>query len=92
MLKVKFLGSLRHFAEIQELSFNYENCITMKELLSHIAAKLLEIKGTVVNQLQNSTSNTLILVNGKEIGVLNGLETMLEDEDEVVLIPFVHGG
>ena len=92
MLKVKFLGSLRHFSEIQELSFNYENCITMEELLSHIAAKLLEIKGTVVNQLDNSASNTLILVNGKEIGVMNGLETMLEDGDEVVLIPFVHGG
>lgn len=92
MLNVKFLGSLRHFSGTQGLSFNIKNCITIKELISQISAKLLAIKGTVVNQLEDPTPNMLILVNGKEIGVLNGLETILEDGDEVVLIPFVHGG
>ncbi len=92
MLNVKFLGSLRHFSGTQGLSFNIKNCITIKELISQISAKLLAIKGIVVNQLEDPTPNMLILVNGKEIGVLNGLETILEDGDEVVLIPFVHGG
>jgi len=34
----------------------------------------------------------LILVNDREIGVLNSLETKLNDGDEVVLVPVVHGG
>jgi len=34
----------------------------------------------------------LILVNGREISVLNGLETKLKDGDEISLIPVVHGG
>lgn len=42
--------------------------------------------------LSDSRSNTLILVNGREISVLNGLETTLNDGDEVVFIPVVHGG
>jgi molybdopterin converting factor small subunit len=31
-------------------------------------------------------------VNGKEISVLNGLDTVLKDGDEVVFVPVVHGG
>jgi molybdopterin converting factor small subunit len=34
----------------------------------------------------------LVLVNGREISVLNGLETRVKDEDEVVFVPVVHGG
>ena len=36
--------------------------------------------------------NALILVNGKEISVLNGLETIVSDGDEIVLLPVSHGG
>jgi molybdopterin converting factor small subunit len=31
-------------------------------------------------------------VNGREISVLNGLDTILKDGDEVVFVPVVHGG
>jgi len=31
-------------------------------------------------------------VNGKEISVLKGLETLVSDGDEVVLVPVTHGG
>ena len=43
-------------------------------------------------QLDDSRSNALILINGREISVLNGLETKLNDGDEIVFIPVVHGG
>lgn len=43
-------------------------------------------------RLEDLQSGTLILVNGREISVLNGLETNLEDGDEVVFVPVVHGG
>jgi molybdopterin converting factor small subunit len=35
---------------------------------------------------------SLIFVNGKEVSVLNGLDTILKDGDEVVFIPVLHGG
>jgi molybdopterin converting factor small subunit len=43
-------------------------------------------------ELGNPLSNAVILVNGKEIGLLNGLETPLRDHDEIVFIPVIHGG
>jgi len=36
--------------------------------------------------------NSVILVNGIEIGLLKGLKTELKDGDEVVFIPVIHGG
>jgi molybdopterin converting factor small subunit len=34
----------------------------------------------------------LVLVNGREISVLDGFETTLNDNDEVVFVPVMHGG
>jgi molybdopterin converting factor small subunit len=33
-----------------------------------------------------------MLVNGKDISVLDGVETLLKDGDEVTLVPILHGG
>jgi len=37
-------------------------------------------------------SNVLVLVNGKEISALKGLETEINEDDEVMVIPVSHGG
>ena len=42
--------------------------------------------------LNDPRPNTLILVNGREINVLNGLETKLNKDDEIAIIPVSHGG
>jgi molybdopterin converting factor small subunit len=36
--------------------------------------------------------STLILVSGREIGALAGLETRLKENDEMSLLPVAHGG
>ena len=46
----------------------------------------------VDSQLDDTRPNVLILVGGKEIGALQGLETEVKDADEIVLVPRVHGG
>ncbi len=43
-------------------------------------------------ELDDPRPNNIILVNGREIASLKGLETELRDGDEVVLIPLIHGG
>ncbi|HDO42088.1 MAG TPA: hypothetical protein ENH03_04220, partial [Candidatus Bathyarchaeota archaeon] len=43
-------------------------------------------------ELKDPRPNTIILVNGKEISVLSGLETEIEDGDEITIIPIIHGG
>jgi len=36
--------------------------------------------------------STLILVDGREIGALSGMDTGLRDESELSLLPIAHGG
>lgn len=41
---------------------------------------------------QDPRPNALIMVSGKEISSMNGLETPLHESDEVSLLPVAHGG
>jgi molybdopterin synthase sulfur carrier subunit len=43
-------------------------------------------------ELEDPRPNNVVLLNGREINSLKGLETELHDGDEVVIIPLVHGG
>jgi len=66
---------------------------SVKELIGKVTTESLELKRSLINpQTEDPTLNALILVNSREISVLNGLETELKDGDEVVLVPVVHGG
>ena len=92
-LTVKFIGALRHLSGKTQLTLNFQEGIAIKELLDKISEELPELKRTFSNQeLNDSRSNSLILVNGREISVLNGYETKLNDGDEIVFVPVVHGG
>ena len=42
--------------------------------------------------LGEAGSNALVLVNGREVGVLDGVGTLVGDGDEVVFVPVAHGG
>jgi molybdopterin synthase sulfur carrier subunit len=66
--------------------------MSLKELVTKISQEMPQLQKTLSNQLDDSRSNALVLVNGREISVLNGLETKLNDGDEIVFIPVVHGG
>jgi molybdopterin converting factor small subunit len=52
-----------------------------------------EFKRVLIDlQLNDPRPNALILVGGKEINVLQGLETEIKDSEEIVFLPMVHGG
>jgi len=92
-ITVKFLGALRHISGVGELALNVKDAISIKELMNEIVREISALKQSLIpQQLEDLRSNTLILVNGREISVLNGLETNLKDGDEIVFVPVVHGG
>ena len=55
-----------------------------------------EYRGLVQLLLSDQTGdprpNALIMVSGREISSRNGLETLLQESDEVSLLPVAHGG
>jgi molybdopterin synthase sulfur carrier subunit len=92
-INVKFIGALRHVSGAGELALNCKDNVSIRELMREITEEVPALTRSLIDQqFEELTLNVLVLVNGREISVLNGLETNLQDGDEVVLVPVVHGG
>ena len=92
-LTLKFIGAMRQISGKNQLIVNIQDGNTLRDLMDKLGKNmpgLLKIFGE--QKFGNSNSNSLVLVNGREISVLNGLDTKLMSGDEVVFIPVVHGG
>ncbi|MCL2172110.1 MAG: MoaD/ThiS family protein [Nitrososphaerota archaeon] len=97
-INIKFVGALRHIAgKSKKVTIDNNNCIanfTVNDLIQKTITDIPEIKADIITQQTNGATklNVLILVNDREISVLNGIDTVLSNGDEVVFIPVVHGG
>jgi len=93
-INVKFVGALRHIAGKSEMAIDCLEDFSVKVLIQKIIIEIPAIKTNIINQQFDGAvkTNSLIIVNDREISVLNGLDTLLADGDEVVFIPVVHGG
>jgi len=90
---VRLLGVFRGFSGKSRITLMLEQP-TVRKLIHELADSLsVEAKRLLIDlELNDPRLNAIILVNGKEIGVLKGLETEIQDGDEVTLIPVSHGG
>jgi molybdopterin converting factor small subunit len=88
VVTVKFIGAFRSMSGKSRLALKFEKTSSLRETLNEIIEKAPGLK----QALSDPKSRMLILINGKEISVLKGLDTLLKDEDEVVFVPVLHGG
>ncbi|NWG11800.1 MoaD/ThiS family protein [Candidatus Bathyarchaeota archaeon] len=92
-ITIKFVGAFRGLSGRDKLEIPHNDAIALKYIVKEITEKLPQLNHALIDsELQDPRPNTLIIVNGKEISVLNGLDTMLKNGDEVVFVPVVHGG
>ena len=93
VITVKFFGSFRSFSEKEKITLEIKGRIVLKDIVKEIIKKSPKLKKVLIDpELKDPRPNALILVNGKEISILKGLETMLNEGDEILLIPVIHGG
>lgn len=93
IVNVKFVGSFRGVSGKSEIAFRFSSPVSLKILVAKVVERLPKLKSALVNpESGEPRSNMLVLVNGQEIGVLNGIETNVNDGDEVVFVPVIHGG
>ena len=92
-VNIRLLGVFRGLTGKSQISLNLKKP-TVKSVVQKLSEPLsAEAKRLLIDpELNDIRPNALILVNGKEINVLKGLETELRDGDEVTLIPVSHGG
>jgi len=93
-VKVKLVGIFRGLSGKSQLLMDLEGSSYMKDVVQRLTELFSpEFRRTLIDpELGDPRPNALILLNGKDISVLDGLETQVYDGDEVVLIPVSHGG
>jgi molybdopterin converting factor small subunit len=64
------------------------------QVLTNVPIKLGEVIRRIEEErgLELSRESILILVNGIEANALDDLETMIYENDQIVLLPMFHGG
>jgi len=93
VITVKLIGALRHLSGRSQFQVNNYDGFSLRHLIEQMGQEMTNLKSILSDQeLNDSNSNSLILINGTEISVLNGFETKLCDGDEIVFVPVVHGG
>ena len=93
-VKVRLLGVLRGLSGKDWVPVKSEGPPTVRKVIQNLTGAFSpEFKQILIDpELEDPRPNALILVNGREIGVLQGLETEVNDGDEIVLVPVSHGG
>jgi len=95
-IRLRFYGVFRTAARTNELVIEVaEKPATVRSVIMQLVTQK-EFEGLKQLLLENETAdprpNALILVSGREINTLSGLETALTEEDELALLPVAHGG
>jgi MoaD family protein len=93
-VEVRFFGIFQRLSGKKRFQLKLEEPATVRKVVMNLTETFSsEFKRVLVDsQLDDPRPNALILVGGKEISVLQGLETEVKDAEEIVLLPMVHGG
>lgn len=89
-MNVKFFANMRDITKTKEIDFEYSDTV---DLLLH---KLCDKYGNAFTRkvfIENELSNEIIiLVNGRHIVHLDGINTHLNENDVISIFPVVAGG
>ena len=90
---IRFVGSFRGVSGKNTLKIEFGKSVPINVLVRKVIAKLPKLKNALIDSNSGQPrQNMLVLVNGREISVLDGFETIVNDEDTVVFVPVIHGG
>ncbi len=91
-ITLEFVGVVLRDALEKRRDVEVDESITVLSFLQNLKKTHRGLIDILSGDPPRPTSNFIILVNGREISVLSGLETKLHEGDEVTIIPVSHGG
>jgi len=90
---IRLLGIFEEAFGSDHTSITVETPRSLREVIMEITKSSPKLTRVLIDaELLDPRPNAVILVNGKDISVLGGLETEIEAGDRIVLIPVTHGG
>jgi len=92
-VKLRFFTRLREITNKREEEIEVKKDTAVEDLLKLLEEKYgLEFKDYIRNKRGRLRENLQYLINGKNVGSLQGFETKLKEGDIVAIIPPVGGG
>jgi len=93
-VRIKFFATFRDLLNLKEIEINLTSSesYTIGQLLEDLIDKFPTLQAEIFNEDKTIRRMTHILVNGRNIIHLQGLETDIKSTDEIALIPPVGGG
>ncbi len=91
---VRFLGTFQKLSRKKHVTLMLEEPVTVRMVIAKLTESFSsDFKQVLIDSdLDDPRPKSLIIIDGKEISALQGLETKVKDSEEIVLIPLVHGG
>ena len=89
-MKVKLFAYLRDYAGVREVEVS--RCETVRQLLGELCGRFGARFEKELFDKEHLSGRVIVLVNGRNILDLKGLDTELKEDDEVSLFPVVAGG
>jgi MoaD family protein len=90
-IRVRLFGDVAHSVGTKHLIELDEGATVMK-LVNVIAEKAGQTRQGYLGGFKVGGADLAVMVNGKNIALLDGVQTQLSDQDDVVIMPFVVGG
>ncbi|MBY9003041.1 MAG: MoaD/ThiS family protein [Candidatus Lokiarchaeota archaeon] len=92
-VKIYFLSLLADITNIKELNLSIQVNSTIKEILKILISKFGKDFERKILDSPDSISKYIILgLNGKDIRTLENLDTIVNQHDEILLLPAIAGG
>ena len=89
-IKVQIYGQISYIYG-KERSIEFKEGLTVLQLIN-ILQKTVGASQRTLGEFKINSPDLGIIVNGKNIAFLDGLQTELNDSDVVIITPFVDGG
>ncbi len=92
-VEVKFFTSLREITGKKVEKIQLQNTITVNELITVLSEKYgKNFREYIYNQKGDVQEFLSFLVNGKNINIMQGFDTKLQEMDVIAILPPVGGG
>jgi len=95
-IKVRLIGGLKSLAGKPEIYLTPKRtALTVSEAILELCHKVssTDFERVVVDPKSRTVGpNVIVLVNNKDVSVLQGSETLIRSNDAITLVPVSHGG
>ena len=91
MITIKLFAGLRDLTKLKKIELNITNS-TISEVITQLIKEYPQLKHPLTNENGKIDSIYYILVNGQNINLKEGINTIIEEGDVISILPPIGGG